>query len=143
MNVIINKLALNYLSEKVTSDLKDEFINASLHFNINNDIYKIYSPLEIECMIRTISEEETVNYVELCSVYGYILYRAVENNKLEEGDRIEALQITLEISNSITNYLRNTIEEKELFKKLIAVTEKLNLTKEQNDEIIKLLNNDM
>ncbi|MDU3351937.1 MAG: hypothetical protein E7E72_17755, partial [Clostridium sp.] len=71
MDVIIYRLVLNYLDEKVTSDLKDEFINASLHFNINNDIYKEYSPVQIECMINKISSEEIIDYVELCSVYGY------------------------------------------------------------------------
>ncbi|WP_291653357.1 hypothetical protein [Clostridium sp.] len=140
MDVIIYKLVLNYLHGKVTSDLKDEFINASLHFNINNDIYKEYSPVQIECMINKISSEEIIDYVELCSVYGYILCRAVEENKLKSEDRIEVLQIVLEISNSITSYLRNIIDENELFEKLLNITEKLNLTKEENEKIIKMLN---
>lgn len=140
MDVIIYRLVLNYLEEKVTSDLKDEFINASLHFNINNDIYKKYSPVQIECMINKISSEEIIDYVELCSVYGYILYRAVEQNELKSEDRIEVLQIVLEISNSITSYLRNIIDENELFEKLLNITEKLNLTKEQNEKVIKMLN---
>lgn len=140
MNVIIYRLVLNYLDKKVTSDLKDEFINASLHFNINNDIYKKYSPVQIECMINKISSEEIVDYVELCSVYGYILYRAVEQNELNSEDRIEILQIVLEISNSITSYLRNIIDENELFEKLLNITEKINLTKGQNEKIIKMLN---
>ncbi|MCR1952504.1 MULTISPECIES: hypothetical protein [unclassified Clostridium] len=140
MDVIIYRLVLNYLEEKVTSDLKDEFINASLHFNINNDIYKEYSPIQIECMINKISSEEIIDYVELCSVYGYILYRAVEQNKLKAEDRIEILQRVLEISNSITSYLRSMINENELFEKLLNITKKLNLTKEQNDKIIKRLN---
>lgn len=140
MDVIIYRLVLNYLEEKVTSDLKDEFINASLHFNINNDIYKKYSPVQIECMINKISSEEIIDYVELCSVYGYILYRAVEQNELKSEDRIEVLQIVLEISNSITSYLRNIIDENELFEKLLNITGKLNLTKEQNEKVIKMLN---
>lgn len=140
MDVIIYRLVLNYLDEKVTIDLKDEFINASLHFNINNDIYKEYSPVQIECMINKISSEEIIDYVELCSVYGYILCRAIEQNKLNSEDRIEVLQIALEISNSITNYLRGTINENELFGKLLNTTKKLNLTKEQNEKVIKMLN---
>lgn len=140
MDVIIYRLVLNYLDEKVTSDLKDEFINASLHFNINNDIYKKYSPVQIEYMISKISSDEIIDYVELCSVYGYILYRAIEQNELNDEERIEGLQIVLEISNSITSYLRNLIGENELFDKLLNVTEKLNLTKDQNEKIIKMLN---
>lgn len=140
MNVIIYRLVLNYLNTKVTNDLKDEFINASLHFNINNDIYKKYSPVQIEYMISKISSDEIIDYVELCSVYGYILYRAIEQDELNEEERIEGLQIVLEISNSITSYLRNLIGENELFDKLLNVTEKLNLTKDQNEKIIQMLN---
>ncbi len=140
MNVIIYRLVLNYLNTKVTNNLKDEFINASLHFNINNDIYKKYSPVQIEYMISKISSDEIIDYVELCSVYGYILYRVIEQNELNDEERIEGLQIVLEISNSITNYLRNLIGENELFDKLLNVTEKLNLTKEQNEKIIQMLN---
>lgn len=140
MNVIIYRLVLNYLNTKVTNNLKDEFINASLHFNINNDIYKKYSPVQIEYMISKISSDEIIDYVELCSVYGYILYRAIEQNELNDEERIEGLQIVLEISNSITSYLRSLIGENELFDKLLNVTEKLNLTKDQNEKIIKMLN---
>lgn len=140
MNVIIYRLVLNYLNTKVTNNLKDEFINASLHFNINNDIYKKYSPVQIEYMISKISSDEIIDYVELCSVYGYILYRAIEQDELNEEERIEGLQIVLEISNSITSYLRNLIGENELFDKLLNVTEKLNLTKDQNEKIIQMLN---
>lgn len=140
MDVIIYRLVLNYLNEKVTDDLKDEFINAALHFNINNDIYQKYSSVQIECMINKISSEEIIDYVELCSVYGYILYRSIEQNKLENEERIESLQIVLKISNTITSYLRNLISEDELFEKLLNITKKLNLTKEQNKKIIKILN---
>ncbi|MDU3350226.1 MAG: hypothetical protein E7E72_09010, partial [Clostridium sp.] len=70
----------------------------------------------------------------------YILCRAIEQNKLNSEDRIEVLQIALEISNSITNYLRGTINENELFGKLLNITKKLNLTKEQNEKVIKMLN---
>ena len=108
MNVIIYRLVLNYLNTKVTNNLKDEFINASLHFNINNDIYKKYSPVQIEYMISKISSDEIIDYVELCSVYGYILYRAIEQNELNDEERIEGLQIVL--------------------------------TKDQNEKIIKMLN---
>lgn len=140
MDVIIYKLVLNYLNEKVTNELKDEFINAALHFNINNDIYQKYSSVQIECMINKISSEEIIDYVELCSVYGYILYRSIEQNKLKNEERIEVLQIVLKISNTITGYLRNLISEDELFEKLLNITKKLNLTKEQNKKIIEILN---
>lgn len=140
MDVIIYRLVSNYLNEKVTNDLKDEFINAALHFNINNDIYQKYSSVQIECMINKISSEEIIDYIELCSVYGYILYRSIEQNKLKNEERIEALQIVLKISNTITSYLRNLISEDELFEKLLNITKKLNLTKEQNKKIIEILN---
>ena len=139
MNATIYELVLNYLNQKVTTDLKDEFINAALHFNINQDVYKKYSSVQIECKINNIINPQVVDYVELCSVYGYILYRLIEDNKLLENDRIEALQRVLEINTAITGYIRNGILEEELFERLKAVTEKLNLKIEENEKIIELL----
>ncbi|NLZ35471.1 hypothetical protein [Clostridium isatidis] len=140
MDVIIYKLVQNYIEEKVTDDLKDEFINAALHFNINNDVYKMFSPIEIEYKINKISSGEIKDYVELCSVYGYILFRLIKDNTIKEEDRIEALQIILEINNIITNYIRGIIKQEELFERLMNITTKLNLTKEENLHIIEKLN---
>lgn len=140
MDCIIYGLVVDYLNGKVTSDIKDEFINASVHFNVNNDIYNKYSSVEIEYMLSKIEDENIIDYVELCSVYGYILYRTIENDNLKDDDRIEALQVVLEISNSISGFLRASLNEKELYEKLIKVTEELKLTEKQNKEILDLLN---
>lgn len=139
MDSMIYGLVLDYLNNKVTEDLKDEFINASVHFNINNDIYKKYSSVEIEYMLSTIADSNVIDYVELCSVCGYILYRLIENNELNNEDRIEALQIVLEISNDISNYLRGSVQEEELYEKLLKVTKKINLTKDQTKTLINIL----
>lgn len=139
MDSMIYGLVLDYLNNKVTGDLKDEFINASVHFNINNDIYKKYSSVEIEYMLSTIADSNVIDYVELCSVCGYILYRLIEHNELNNEDRIEALQIVLEISNDISNYLRGSIQEEDLYEKLLIVTKKINLTKDQSNELINIL----
>lgn len=140
MDATIYELVLNYLNEKVTTDLKDEFINAALHFNINHDVYKKYSSVQIECKINNIENPKIVDYVELCSVYGYIIYRLIEEDKLLENERIEALQIVLEINTAITGFIRNIILKEELFERLKAVTEKLNLKTEENEKVLELLN---
>lgn len=140
MDTMIYNIVLDYLNKKVTNNLKDEFINASVHFNINNDIYKKYSSVEIEYMLSTISDNNVTDYVELCSVCGYILYRLIEHNELNNEDRIEALQIVLEINNNISNYLRGLIQEKELYRKLLQVTSKLKLTNEESKKLINVLN---
>ncbi len=140
MDTIIYSIVLDYLNKKVTSDLKDEFINASVHFNINNDIYNKYSSVEIEYMLSTISDNNITDYVELCSVCGYVLYRLIENNELNNEDRIEALQIILEISNDISNYLRGAIEVEELYERLLEVTRKLGLTELESNKLINILN---
>lgn len=139
MDTIIYSIVLDYLNKKVTSDLKDEFINASVHFNINNDIYNKYSSVEIEYMLSTITDNNISDYVELCSVCGYILYRLIENNELINEDRIEALQIILEISNCISNYLRGAIQVDELYEKLLQVTRKLGLTDTECNKLIEKL----
>ena len=140
MDSKIYKLASDYLNQKLSNEIRDEFVNAAVHFNINNDIYKKYSSVQIEYMISRISSDKTIDYIELCSVYGYILYREIENNNLEENDRIEALQVILEISSSISNYLRGLINEDELNEKLLNVMNILNLSDEENKNIMKLLN---
>ncbi|MCF0148553.1 MAG: hypothetical protein HUJ77_09160 [Clostridium sp.] len=139
MDSIIYNIVLDYLNKRVTSDLKDEFINASVHFNINNDIYNKYSSVEIEYMLSKISDNIVIDYVELCSVCGYVLYRLIENNELNNEDRIEALQIVLEISNDISNYLRGAIEVEELYERLLQVTQKLGLTEVESKKLIDIL----
>ena len=139
MYTIIYSIVLDYLNKKVTSDLKDEFINASVHFNINNDIYNKYSSVEIEYMLSKISDSIVIDYVELCSVCGYVLYRLIENNELNNEDRIEALQIILEISNDISNYLRGIIKVEELYERLLQVTTKLGLTELESKKLIDIL----
>ena len=139
MDTIIYSIVLDYLNKKVTSDLKDEFINASVHFNINNDIYTKYSSVEIEYMLSKISNSTVIDYVELCSVCGYILYRLIENNELTNDDRIEALQIILEIRNDISNYLRGAIQVDELYERLVQVTIKLGLTNIESKKLIDIL----
>lgn len=140
MDSKIYKLASDYLNQKLNDEIKDEFVNAAVHFNVNNDIYKKYSSVQIEYMLSIISSDKTIDYIELCSVYGYILYREIENNNLEENDRIEALRVILEISSSISNYLRGLINEDELNEKLLSVMNILNLSDEENKNIMKLLN---
>ena len=140
MDTIMYRVLFDYLNKKVTSDLKDEFINASVHFNINNDIYNKYSSVEIEYMLSKISDTIIIDYVELCSVCGYIFYRLIENNELNNEDRIEALQIILEISNDISNYFRGVIQEEDLYEKLVQLTSKLGLTKRESKNLIMLLN---
>ncbi len=100
----------------------------------------MFSPIEIEYKINKISSEEIKDYVELCSVCGYILFRLIKDNTIKEEDRIEALQIVLEINNTITNYLIGMIKEEELFERLINITDKLKLSKEENQRIIDKLN---
>lgn len=139
MDTIIYSIVLDYLNKKVTNDLKDEFINASVHFNINNDIYNKYSSVEIEYMLSKISDSIVIDYVELCSVCGYVLYRLIENNELNNDDRIEALQIILEISNDISNYLRGIIKVEELYERLLQVTTKLGLTELESKKLIDIL----
>lgn len=140
MNTNIYEIVLDYFNKKVSSNLKDEFINASVHFNINNDIYKKYSSEKIECILSSISYEDISDYLEICSVCGYILYRLIENNELNNEDRIEALQIILEISNSISSFIRGRINENQLSEKLIKIIDKLKLTKSQTNKLIEILN---
>ena len=140
METIKYSIVLDYLNKKVTNDIRDEFINAAVHFNINNDIYKKYSSVEIEYILSKISNNAIIDYIELCSVCGYILYRLIENNELNKEDRIEALQIILEISNYISNYLRGVVKEEELYERLLNVTSKLNLTEEETANLIHVMN---
>ena len=140
MDVIIYDLVEEYIKEKVNKEIKDEFINAALHFNINNTLYKTYTPIQIESKINKIHSEELKDYVEIICVYGYILFRLIKENKFKEEDRIEGLQLIIEINNSITSYIRNKISEEELKYKIDCIIKKMNLKEEENNNIISLLN---
>jgi len=140
MNDVIYDLVKNYIQEKVTNELKDEFINAAIHFNINNTLYKSYTSLQIESKINKTISDELRDYIEVTSVYGYILFRLIKEEKFKEEDRIEGLQLIIEINNTITHFIRNIINEEELSNKLKGIIKKMNLKEEDNNEIISLLN---
>jgi len=140
MNDVIYDLVKNYIQEKVTNELKDEFINAAIHFNINNTLYKSYTSLQIESKINKTISDELRDYIEVTSVYGYILFRLIKEGKFKEEDRIEGLQLIIEINNTITHFIRNIINEEELSNKLKGIIKKMNLKEEDNNEIISLLN---
>lgn len=140
MNDVIYDLVKNYIQKTVTNELKDEFINAAIHFNINNTLYKSYTSLQIESKINKTISDELRDYIEVTSVYGYILFRLIKEEKFKEEDRIEGLQLIIEINNTITHFIRNIINEEELSNKLKGIIKKMNLKEEENNEIISLLN---
>lgn len=135
----IEEIVINYLKEKVTEVLRDEFVNAAIHFNINENVCTIYDSMRIEYMLNKIDSEEIMDYIELCSTYGYIIYRAVQNKEFEPDDRIEALQVVLEISNIITSYVTMRIDENQLYKKLNYSIEKLELSDDCNEKVLELI----
>lgn len=135
----IEEIIQNYLLEKITEDIKDEFVNAAIHFNINEKVYDTYGNLKVECMLNNIKSEEVINHVELCSTYGYILFRAIKNNELDNEDIIEALQIILSIKNALTRYVTRTIDEMELYERLKVTIHKMNLSDEYNYKILSLI----
>lgn len=135
----IEEIVENYLREKLIEEIKDEFINATIHFNINENVYDTYGNLRVECMLSKIKSEEVMNYIELSSIYGYIIFRSIQNNLLDKEDVIEGLQVVLTIKNTLTRYIIKTIDEEELFDRLKSIINKIGLNDEYNDKIISML----
>ena len=76
-NSNIEKLVIEYLENNVVESIKEEFLNAAIHFIINEEICSKEDILRIKYRFKKIKSNEVIDYIKLSVTYGYILYRAL------------------------------------------------------------------
>lgn len=124
----IESLIIEYIENKVTEDIKSDFINSVIHFIINEDICSNYDIMRIKYRFKKIQSKEVINYIKLCSVYGYIIYRSLLLNLVKEEEKSICCEAVLSISNEITRYVTMEDDENELYSKMKKAINNLDIS---------------
>lgn len=135
----IEEIIENYISEKVNADIKEDFIDAAVHFNISSSICTKHDIMRIEYRFKNIKDEAVYKMFKLYSVYSYILYRAVEVEKIKSKDRLEVSQSVLVISSLITGYSTMKYDDEDIILGFTDEANKLGISDEFNKKIKKKL----
>lgn len=136
-NINMEKLILDYVRNNITEKIKNHFINAAVHFIINEDNCSQYDIMRIKYRFKKIESNEVLDYIKLCSTYGYIIYRSVAFNLVDEGMKSKCCEVIMEISNEITKYVTMEIDEEELRNKMELAISKLYISDKCNEIVLE------
>ena len=136
----IEKIIGNYILEKVNEEIKNDFIDAAVHFNISPSICTKHDLMRIEYRFKNIKDEKVYQVFKLYSVYSYILYRAVEVGSVKDEDRLEVSQSVLTMSSLITGYATMKYDNDDIIKGFEKEAIKLRIRSKFNEEMKSILN---
>ncbi|MGL5085867.1 MAG: hypothetical protein ACRC68_09170 [Clostridium sp.] len=129
------KIIGDYISEKVSDALKDNFIDAAVHFNISPSICTKHDLMRIEYRFKNIKDEDVYQTFKLYSVYSYILYRAVEVGNVKDEHRLCISQSVLCMSSLITGYATMKYDDSDIIIGFKDESVKLGITEEFDEKI--------
>lgn len=135
----VEKIIIKYISEKVNESIKENFIDAAVHFNISSSICTKHDLMRIEYRFKNIKDEAVYKTFKLYSVYSYILYRAVELGDVEGEDRLEVSQSILNMSSLITGYSTMKYDDKDILLGFAEESIKLGISNNFNEKIKEML----
>ena len=137
----IEEIIINYIEESVTEEIRDEFINAAIHFVINEELFKEFDLMRIKYKIEKIDKQEVTDCLKLSAIYGYIIYRTVVLKLVNEELQSKCGEVFLEISKVVTDYLTMKTDEEELFSEVEAFMNKLGISSECNKFVLERIEN--
>lgn len=141
MQSTIENLIIDYVENNITDELKADFINAAIHFIINEEVCSQYDIMRIRYRFKKIESEDVQNNIKLCVTYGYIIYRALMYNLVPEIIKTKCCEAIIEISNEITKYITMESDEKELQSEIEAEISNLDLSEKCNKLILDKFRN--
>ena len=133
----MEQLILNYVENNITEEIKEEFINAAIHFIINEDNCSQTDIMRIKYRFKKIKSQGILDYLKLCSIYGYIIYRSVILNLIEDSMKSKCCEVIMEISNQLTKYVTMESDEDELHKNIELAISKLYISDNCNKVVLE------
>lgn len=136
-NSNIEKLVIDYLENNVVESIKEEFLNAVIHFIINEEICSKEDILRIKYRFKKIKSNEVIDYIKLSVTYGYILYRALVFNLVDEKSKSSCCEAFLNISNEITKFITMEIDEEDLYRNIKLAISSLYIGDYCNNKVLE------
>lgn len=137
-NSNIEKLVIEYLENNVVEGIKEEFINAAIHFIINEDVCSKEDILRTKYRLKKIKSNEVIDYIKLSVTYGYILYRALVFNLVDEKSKSSCCEAFLNISNEITKFITMEVDEADLYKNIKLAISSLYISDDCNNKVLQM-----
>ena len=137
----IEKLILEYVENNIVDDIKTEFINAAVHFIINEDNCSKYDIMRIKYRFNKLDSKEVVDFLKLSATYGYIIYRSLIFNLVEDNDVNKCCEAIINISNEMTKFVTMENNEADLYISIKTAIDKLNINSKCNDLVLSKLSN--
>lgn len=136
-NSNIEKLVIDYLENNVVESIKEEFLNAAIHFIINEVICSKEDILRTKYRFKKIKSNEVIDYIKLSVTYGYILYRALVFNLVDEKSKSSCCEAFLNISNEITKFITMEIDEEDLYRNIKLAISSLYIGDDCNNKVLE------
>ena len=135
-SINVEKLVLEYMGNNVLEEVKEDFIKAVVHFIINENNCSKYDAMRIKYRFNKIEDNEVLDYIKLCSTYGYVIYRSVIFNLVEENEKSKCCEAIINISNIITKYVTMEIDEEDLHSEMEAAISNLYISDNCNKIVL-------
>ena len=136
-NSNIEKLVIEYLENNVVESIKEEFLNAAIHFIINEDVCSKEDILRTKYRLKKIKSNEVIDYIKLSVTYGYILYRTLVFNLVDEKSKSSCCEAFLDISNEITKFITMEIDEEDLYKNIKLAISSLYISDDCSNKVLE------
>ena len=136
-NSNIEKLVIEYLENNVVESIKEEFLNAAIHFIINEEVCSKEDILRTKYRFKKIKSNEVIDYIKLSVTYGYILYRALVFNLVAEKSKSSCCEAFLNISNEITKFITMEIDEEDLYRNIKLAISSLYIDDICNNKVLE------
>lgn len=137
----MDSIIMNYIEEKLTDNLKKDFVVAVIHFIVDEELCSEEDIKKIENRKKDKRDEKVDDCLKLSAIYGYIVYRAVTSGKLDEETDMKCCKILMELSRTVSNYITAEIGGKELVDYFKEFTSKLRISNECNKFVLNKINN--
>jgi hypothetical protein len=136
-NSNIEKLVIEYLENNIVENIKEEFLNAAIHFIINEEVCSKEDILRIKYRLKKIESNEVIDYIKLSVTYGYIIYRGLIFNLVDEKSKSSCCEAFLNISNEITKFITMEIDEEDLYRNIKLAISSLYIGDDCNNKILE------
>ena len=136
----MESVIINYIEEKLTNNLKKDFIVAAIHFIVDEELCSQGDIKKIEDRKKGKRDEVVDDCLKLSAIYGYIVYRTVTSGALDEETEMKNCKLLMELSRTVSNYITAEIEGEELVSYFKEFTLKLRISNECNKFVLSKIN---
>lgn len=136
----IEELVIDYIDNNITENIKEDFLNAAIHFVVNEELCSREDIMRIKYRFKKIKSNDVMDYVKLGVTYGYILYRAVLFHLVDEEFKSKYCEVLMKISSEVTKFVTMESDEEELFTNIRLAISNLYISDECNSKVVSKFN---